>query len=112
MLLGMNRGKIEPQEVEVAGVAHCFLKRAHKLEKRGFVKHHPYRGVRLLKAGRTIAQRVVRNHRLIETLMKTLNIEIDENFVCGIEHHMNESFAKALFTFLGSEKVPPWKRYP
>jgi len=84
-----------------------------KLEKQGFVKYYPYRGVRLIEAGRTIAQRVVRNHRLIELLMKTLNIEIDENLVCGIEHHVNETFAKALYTFLGSpRKCPHGKDIP
>ncbi len=78
-----------------------------KLAKQGFVKYYPYQGVQLLEAGRTIAQRVIRNHRLIELLMKTLNIEIDENLVCGIEHHVNEVFAKALYTFLGSPKKCP-----
>jgi DtxR family Mn-dependent transcriptional regulator len=78
-----------------------------KLAKQGLVKYYPYRGVQLLEAGRTIAQRVIRNHRLIELLMKTLNIEIDENLVCGIEHHVNETFAKALYTFLGNPKKCP-----
>lgn len=78
-----------------------------KLAKQGLVKYYPYRGVQLLETGRIIAQRVIRNHRLIELLMKTLNIEIDENLVCGIEHHVNETFAKALFTFLGSPKKCP-----
>ncbi len=71
-----------------------------KLAKQDFVKYYPYRGVQLLESGRMIAQRVIRNHRLIELLMKTINIEIDEKLVCGIEHHLDETFAKALFTFL------------
>ena len=84
-----------------------------KLAKQGFVKYYPYRGIKLLEAGRIIAQRVIRNHRLIEMLMKTLNIEIDENLVCGIEHHVDETFAKALFTFLGSpKKCPHGKHIP
>jgi len=78
-----------------------------KLAKQDFVKYYPYRGVQLLEAGRMIAQRVIRNHRLIELLMKTLNIEIDEKLVCGIEHHLDETFAKALFTFLGNPKKCP-----
>jgi DtxR family Mn-dependent transcriptional regulator len=85
-----------------------------KLEKQGFVKYYPYRGVRLLEAGRKIAKRVIRNHRLIELLMKkTLNIDIDENLVCGIEHHMNEAFANALFILLGNpRKCPHGKDIP
>lgn len=85
-----------------------------KLEKQGFVEYYPYRGVQLLETGRKIAQRVVRNHRLIELLMKkTLNIDIDEDLVCGIEHHMNEEFADALFILLGNpRKCPHGKDIP
>ena len=78
-----------------------------KLAKQGLVKYYPYHGVQLREAGRIIAQRVIRNHRLIELLMKTLNVEIDENLVCGIEHHVNDTFAKALYTFLGNPKKCP-----
>lgn len=41
-----------------------------KLEQRGLVRYYPYRGIELLDEGRTIAGRVMRNHRLLELLMK------------------------------------------
>jgi len=72
-----------------------------KLAEQGFVKYYPYRGVRLAKKGSVIARRVVRNHRLIEVLMKqTLTIDVDENIACGIEHHMTKEFTNALCTLL------------
>ena len=85
-----------------------------KLEKQGFVKYYSHKGVQLLESGRDIAKRIVRNHRLIELLMKkTLNIDIDEDNVCGTEHHMNEEFANALSMLLGNPtKCPHGKDIP
>jgi len=85
-----------------------------KLEKQGFVKYYPHQGVQLLDSGRDTAKRIVRNHRLVELLMKkTLNINIDEASVCGIEHHMNEEFANALSMLLGNpRKCPHGKDIP
>jgi DtxR family Mn-dependent transcriptional regulator len=42
-----------------------------KLAEQGLVTYYPYRGVKLRDAGRAIARRVIRNHRLVEVLMKT-----------------------------------------
>jgi len=79
-----------------------------KLEKQGVVKYYPHKGVQLLESGRVVAKRIVRNHRLVELLMKkTLNIDIDEDNVCGIEHHMNEEFANALSMLLGNPRECP-----
>lgn len=72
-----------------------------KLEERGFVKYYPYRGIKFLDAGRKIAKRVIRNHRLVELLMKqTLNIDVDERIACGVEHHLTEEFTEALCILL------------
>jgi DtxR family Mn-dependent transcriptional regulator len=79
-----------------------------KLANQDLVTYYPYRGVRLSEKGTLIAQRVVRNHRLVETLMKqTLNINVDENIACGIEHHMTNEFADALCTLLKHPKKCP-----
>jgi DtxR family Mn-dependent transcriptional regulator len=60
------------------------------------------KGLGLAEAGRTIARRTVRNHRLVEFLMKqTLNIDADEGIACGVEHHMTEEFTDALCSLLG-----------
>ncbi len=72
-----------------------------KLEERGLVKYYPYRGVKFLDAGRKIAKRVLRNHRLVELLMnQTLNIDVDEGIACGVEHHLTEEFTEALCILL------------
>jgi DtxR family Mn-dependent transcriptional regulator len=79
-----------------------------KLANQDLVKYYPYKGVRLSKIGAIMARRVVRNHRLVETLMKqTLNINVDENIACGIEHHMTNEFADALCTLLKHPKKCP-----
>ncbi len=82
-----------------------------KLEEHGYVVYEARRGVRLTDRGRTIAERIVRNHRLIEVLMKkTLNVKVDETTACGIEHHMSEDFANALCTQLGHPRQCPHER--
>jgi DtxR family Mn-dependent transcriptional regulator len=79
-----------------------------RLEEQGLVKYSPYRGVGLAEAGRTIARRMVRNHRLVEFLMKqTLNIDADEGIACGVEHHMTEEFTDALCSLLGHPRKCP-----
>lgn len=79
-----------------------------KLEKRGYVKYRAREGVELTAKGRAIATRILRNHRLIEVLMKkTLQKNIDEEVVCGIEHHLSEEIADAICTSLGHPRRCP-----
>ncbi len=40
-----------------------------RLKERGFVEHEPYRGVRLTKAGESIALPAIRRHRVVEVFM-------------------------------------------
>jgi DtxR family Mn-dependent transcriptional regulator len=83
-----------------------------KLAEQGLVTYYPYRGVKLREAGRTIAQRVIRNHRLVEVLMKTTLITpLDEDVACGLEHHMTEVFTNALCTLLDHPRLCP-HRHP
>ncbi|MEM4274793.1 MAG: metal-dependent transcriptional regulator [Candidatus Nitrosocaldaceae archaeon] len=62
----------------------------------------------LTEKGESIGKQMIRNSRLLEVLMKNaLKIEIDEEMVCGIEHHMNTKFTDALCTLLNHpEKCP------
>lgn len=79
-----------------------------KLEERGFVMYYPYRGIKFMDEGRAVAKHVMRNHRLVEFLMKqTLNIDVDEGIVCGVEHHMTEEFTDALCSLLGHPRRCP-----
>jgi DtxR family Mn-dependent transcriptional regulator len=72
-----------------------------KLEARGLVNYKKREGVQLTGKGRKFATQIIRNHRLIESLMKkTLGKDVDEDVVCGLEHHMSEEFADAICTLL------------
>jgi len=58
-------------------------------------------GVSLSEDGENTGAKMMRNSRLLEVLMKnSLKIDIDEEMVCGIEHHMNIQFTDALCTML------------
>ena len=111
---GKNITKIEWVAKRLSIMPPSAVEMLRKLEKQGFIKYYPHKGVQLLESGRDIAKRIVRNHRLVELLMKkTLNINIDEDNVCGIEHHMNEEFANALSILLGNpRKCPHGKDIP
>ena len=65
-------------------------------------------GVKLTEEGQTIGSSMMRNSRLLEVLMDSaLKVEIDEEMVCGIEHHMNKQFTDALCTMLNHPRKCP-----
>jgi len=65
-------------------------------------------GVQLTKEGTKIGTSMMRNSRLLEVLMNdSLKIKIDEEMVCGIEHHMNKQFTDALCTMLNHPRKCP-----
>jgi len=65
-------------------------------------------GVFLTETGEKIGSSMMRNSRLLEVLMDSaLKVEIDEEMVCGIEHHMNIQFTDALCTMLNHPRKCP-----
>ena len=65
-------------------------------------------GVRLTEDGERIGASMMRNSRLLEVLMDSaLKVEIDEEMVCGIEHHMNKQFTDALCVMLKHPRKCP-----
>ncbi len=65
-------------------------------------------GVKLMEGGQKIGSSMMRNSRLLEVLMESaLKVEIDEEMVCGIEHHMNKQFTDALCTMLNHPRKCP-----
>jgi DtxR family Mn-dependent transcriptional regulator len=71
-----------------------------------------YRGgknlVRLTSEGERTGKQMIRNTRLLEVMMKdALKIEIDEEMICGIEHHMKKKFTDALCTLLNHPRRCP-----
>ena len=78
-----------------------------KLNGSGLV-HYSKGGVRLAEEGDRIGKQMIRNTRLLEVLMKdSLKIEIDEEMVCWIEHHMKNIFTDALCTLLKHPRKCP-----
>ena len=78
-----------------------------KLSKRELVTYNKA-GVSLTESGKNIAASMIRNSRLLEVLMSNaLKIDIDEEMVCGIEHHMNKQFTDAMCTMLKHPRKCP-----
>ncbi len=67
------------------------------LQAKGYVTYTIGEGTFLSAKGRTVARRIVRNHRLMELLMeRSMGIAMDERSACGFEHHMSEELAEAI----------------
>ena len=65
-------------------------------------------GVNLTEEGERIGSSMMRNSRLLEVLMDSaLKVAIDEEMVCGVEHHMNKQFTDALCVMLGHPRKCP-----
>ena len=78
-----------------------------KLAGRELVKYNKA-GVSLSESGEKIAASMIRNSRLLEVLMASaLKIDIDEEMVCGIEHHMSKQFTEALCVMLQCPSKSP-----
>nr|AIF09115.1 DtxR family transcriptional regulator, Mn-dependent transcriptional regulator (troR) [uncultured marine thaumarchaeote KM3_35_A11] len=81
-----------------------------KLNGKELVKYNKA-GVILTETGEKIGSSMMRNSRLLEVLMDSaLKVEIDEEMVCGIEHHMNMQFTDALCTMLNHPRKCPHDR--
>jgi DtxR family Mn-dependent transcriptional regulator len=78
-----------------------------KLNERELVEYNKA-GVFLTETGEKIGSSMMRNSRLLEVLMDSaLKVEVDEEMVCGIEHHMNIQFTDALCTMLNHPRKCP-----
>ncbi len=65
-------------------------------------------GVKLTEEGEKVGAKMMRNSRLMEVLMESaLKVKINEEMVCGIEHHMNKIFTDALCTMLKHPRKCP-----
>jgi len=78
-----------------------------KLNERELVEYNKA-GVFLTETGEKIGSSMMRNSRLLEVLMDSaLKVEVDEEMVCGIEHHMSMQFTDALCTMLNHPRKCP-----
>ena len=81
-----------------------------KLNIKNLVKYNKA-GVKLTEEGQAVGTNMMRNSRLLEVLMESaLKVKIDEEMVCGIEHHMKKEFTDALCTMLKHPRKCPHER--
>ncbi len=80
------------------------------LATRGLVEHRPYRGVELSEAGRKLAIRMIRRHRLLELfLVETLGLgweEVDEQAE-RLEHAVTDELIARIDAKLGHPQFDP-----
>jgi DtxR family Mn-dependent transcriptional regulator len=72
--------------------------------------HRPYEGVALTRAGRVLALRMIRRHRLIELfLLRTLDMSWDEvhDEAEHMEHAVSDLLVDRIDAFLGQPDVDP-----
>ena len=102
------------QDVKISSIAKMLnvrqpsvVQMLKKLSSQNLVNYSKA-GVSLTEEGEKIGASMMRNSRLLEVLMDSaLKVEIDEEMVCGIEHHMNKQFTDALCTMLNHPRVCP-----
>jgi DtxR family Mn-dependent transcriptional regulator len=79
-----------------------------KLDSMQLVRYSTRGEVQMTAEGERVGKQMIRNTRLLEVLMKdSLKIEIDEEMICGIEHHMKNIFTEALCTLLNHPRQCP-----
>jgi len=80
------------------------------LERRGLVRHEPYKGVKLTEKGRKLALKVLMRHRLAERLLTdVLHVDWSEvhDAACKLEHAIAAHIIKPLEKTLGHPKTCP-----
>ena len=80
------------------------------LSESGLAEYVPYEGARLTEAGRTLALRVVRRHRLIELfLVRTLELTWDEVHAEAenMEHAVSDLLVDRIDAYLGYPETDP-----
>jgi DtxR family Mn-dependent transcriptional regulator len=90
-----------------AGTVTSMLK---SLDAARLATHRPYEGVGLTKAGRLLALRVIRRHRLLELfLLRTLDMSWDEvhDEAEHMEHAVSDLLVDRIDAFLGHPEVDP-----
>ncbi len=106
--------KEKGQDVKISTIARMLnvrqpsvVQMLKKLNGQNLVNYNKA-GVTLTEAGTNVGSMMMRNSRLLEVLMAdALKVEIDEEMVCGIEHHMNKQFTDALCTMLKHPRKCP-----
>lgn len=102
-----NTGQIATALGVAPGTVTSMLK---TLDAARLATHKPYEGVSLSRAGKMLALRVLRRHRLIELfLMRSLGLSWDEvhDEAEHMEHAVSDLLVDRIDTFLGFPDVDP-----
>jgi DtxR family Mn-dependent transcriptional regulator len=81
-----------------------------RLERKGYIVHEPYKGVRLTEEGRKIALQVIRRHRLCERLLTDIfHVEWERvhDIACRLEHAFPRDIVKKIEKALGHPQTCP-----
>ncbi len=81
-----------------------------ELQRRDLVSADGSRGVRLARDGRTLAEKIIRRHRLAERLIcDALGRHVDdsEDAACEFEHILADGIADSICTLLGHPRFCP-----
>jgi DtxR family Mn-dependent transcriptional regulator len=81
-----------------------------RLSEQDLIAHEPYRGVVLTPAGRRLALRMLRRHRVIETyLVQFLGYRIDDvhDEADRLEHAVSDQLVERMAAALGHPRVDP-----
>jgi DtxR family manganese transport transcriptional regulator len=103
-----SQGEARPTDIaRRLGVSHpTAIKAISRLKRDGLATSRPYRGVFLTEAGRALAARVRRRHRLVVDVLIAIGVppEAAEADAEGIEHHVSATTIEAFARFLGGER--------
>jgi len=69
-----------------------------KLASKGYLKHEPYRGMRLTDHGESVARSVIRRHEVISGLLSMIGVEKGTAYedTEGIEHHVHPATTRRI----------------
>ncbi len=103
---------VGPQDI--ANVLNVSRASAHeslvRLVRKGYLEHFPRKGFRLSKIGKCVAKRIIRNHRILETmLVKIVGLSVDEACECasGIEFKISLAIIEKIYDKLGNPQCCP-----
>ena len=100
-------GKVAECLEVTPGTATTMMK---SLEKKGWLKYRPRKGVKLTSSGKKVGMNVLRRHRLLETfLVETLGLDWSEihDEAEELEHAISEKVLEKLDEFLGRPSHDP-----
>jgi DtxR family Mn-dependent transcriptional regulator len=78
-----------------------------KLEKQGYVKRAPYRGVRLTDKGRSVGRKMLGRHRLLERFLEGMGMRRHRihGEACRLEHYVSDELEGLIKKRLDSPKT-------